>query len=96
MNQPARPDPGGQALSAVTSILAGLGRLLGKRVTVETVDGRQVTGRLSSAELASDGAAGAVLVWLSGQPDRVAVTRVVHEDADVAGIENTAGPKWLN
>jgi hypothetical protein len=96
-------DPHEAALDAVTKILSHMGRLLGNKITVEIdgaqhgyPDGAEVTGRLSSVELAQDGDQGGILVWLSGVPGRLLIRRVVHEDATVAGIENTAGPKWLN
>ncbi|HET9144108.1 hypothetical protein [Actinophytocola sp.] len=87
----------------MTAILSRLGGLLGNKITVEIQgeqlgypDGAEITGRLSSVELASDGEHGGVLVWLSGMNNRLLIRRVVHEDATAAGIENTAGPKWLN
>jgi hypothetical protein len=96
-------DPYEDALDAVTALLAHMGRLLGNKITVEIdgaqldyPDGAEITGRLSSVELARDGDRGGVLVWLSGIPGRLLIRRVVHEDATTAGIENTAGPKWLN
>lgn len=100
---PAQRDPHEDALDAVTKILAHMGRLLGNKVTVEIEgaqqgypDGAEITGRLSSVELAQDGDQGGILVWLSGMNNRLLIRRVVHEDATAAGIENTAGPKWLN
>ncbi len=89
-----------QALTEVTAILARLGRLLGQRVTVEPLDterfGAEVTGNLTSAELASSGDRGAVIVWLAGQNQPIPIRRVVHEDAAAAGIPSSAGPKWLD
>lgn len=105
MNEPAarEPDPYEAALDAVTALMARMGRLLGKKITVEIEgaqqgypDGAEITGRLSSVELARDGDQGGILVWLSGINNRLLIRRVVHEDATAAGIENTAGPKWLN
>jgi hypothetical protein len=101
--QVQQQDPHEAALDAVTKILSHMGRLLGNKVTVEIdgaqhgySDGAEVTGRLTSVELAQDGDKGGILVWLSGVPGRLLIRRVVHEDATAAGIENTAGPKWLN
>lgn len=105
MDEPVarEPDPYKAALDAVTALMGRMGRLLGKKVTVEIdgaqhgyPDGTEVTGRLSSVELAQDGNRGGIMVWLSGVPGRLLIRRVVHEDATKAGIENTAGPKWLN
>lgn len=105
MSEPAVPEPDSYntALDAVAKILSGMGRLLGNKITVEIdgaqhgyPDGAEITGRLSSVELAQDGDRGGILVWLSGIPGRLLIRRVVHEDATAAGIENTAGPKWLN
>lgn len=97
------PDPYEAALDEVTTAMARLGRLLGNKVTVEIrgaqhgyPDGAEITGRLSSVELARDGDQGGVLVWLSGIPGRLLIRRIVHEDATAVDIENTAGPKWLN
>jgi hypothetical protein len=99
----AAPNPYEAALDAVTKVLAGMGRLLGNKITVEIEgdqlgypDGAEITGRLSSVELAQDGDRGGILVWLSGMNNRLLIRRVVHEDATAVGIENTAGPKWLN
>lgn len=87
-----------QALTEVTGILARLGRLLGKRITVEPLDeceGTEITGRLTSAELAQSGDKGAVIVWLSGMNRPIPIRRLVHEDAEALGIASSAGPKWL-
>lgn len=96
-------DPYETALDTVTKVLSRMGGLLGKKITVEIdgaqlgyPDGAEITGRLSSVELARDGDQGGILVWLSGMSNRLLIRRVVHEDATAAGIENTAGPKWLN
>lgn len=96
-------DPYEAALDAVTKLLSHMGRLLGNKITVEIdgaqhgyPDGTEITGRLSSVELAQEGDRGGILVWLSGVPGRLLIRRIVHEDATAAGIENTAGPKWLN
>jgi hypothetical protein len=105
VDEPAarEPDPYVTALDAVAALMSRMGRLLGGRITVEIdgpqqgyPDGAEVTGRLSSVELARDGDRSGVLVWLSGMRDRLLIRRVVHEDAAAAGIENTAGPKWLS
>lgn len=96
-------DPHEAALDAVTAMFARAGKLLGNKITVE-IDGPQqgypdgafITGRMSSFELAQDGDRAGVLVWLSGMNNRLLIRRIVHEDATQAGIENTAGPKWLN
>lgn len=105
MSEPVarEPDPYEAALDAVTALMARMGRLLGNKITVEIEgdqhgypDGAEITGRLSSVELARDGDRGGVLVWLSGVQGRLLIRRVVHEDATAKGIENTAGPKWLN
>jgi hypothetical protein len=100
---PASRDPYEAALDAVISIVSRMGKLLGRKITVEIdgaqqgyPDGAEITGRLSSVELARDGDQGAILVWLSGMNNRLRIRRVVHEDATTAGVENTAGPKWLN
>lgn len=100
---PQQQDPYEAALDAVTKILSHMGRLMGNKITVEIdgaqqgyPDGAEITGRLSSVELAQDGDRGGILVWLSGMDNRLLIRRVVHEDATQAGIENTAGPKWLN
>lgn len=88
-----------QALTEVTAILARLGRLLGKRITVEPLDPaepREITGRLTSAELASSGDQGAVIVWLAGQNRPLPIKRLVCEDAEAKGIPSSAGPKWLD
>lgn len=96
-------DPYEAALDVVTKLLSHMGRLLGNKITVEIdgaqhgyPDGTEITGRLSSVELAQEGDRGGVMVWLSGVPGRLLIRRIVHEDATAAGIENTAGPKWLN
>lgn len=100
---PAARDPREDALDVVTAMFARAGRLLGNKITVEIdgaqlghPDGAHVTGRLSSFELAQDGGRSGVFVWLSGMNNRLMIRRIVHEDATAAGIENTAGPKWLN
>lgn len=101
--EPAARDPYEVALDAVTALMSRMGKLLGNKITVEIdgpqqgyPDGAEITGRLSSVEVARDGDRSGVLVWLSGMNNRLLIRRVVHEDATAAGIENTAGPKWLN
>jgi hypothetical protein len=96
-------DPYEAALDQVTTILSRLGKLLGNKITVEIAgpqggypDGAEITGRLTSVELARDGDRSGVIVWLSGMNGGVVIRRVAHEDATKVGIENTAGPKWLN
>ena len=104
---PVSRDPREDALDAVTAMFARAGKLLGNKITVEIdgaqqgyPDGAEITGRMSSFELAQDGDRAGVLVWLSGMNNRLLIRRIVHEDATQAnggaGIENTAGPKWLN
>jgi hypothetical protein len=87
-----------QALTEVTAIIARLGSLLGRRITVEPLDPaepREITGRLTSAELAQSGDKGAVIVWLAGQNRPLPIRRLVHEDAEAKGIPSSAGPRWL-